>query len=59
MSFKRLSLMALLSILFVGLNGVALGREAPVAKLVDILGSVEYSRDGTEWKPVKIGRAHV
>ena len=53
MSFKRLSLMALLStFLWVGFNGMALGREAPVAKLVDILGSVEYSRDGTEWKPV-------
>ena len=49
---KWLSQVALVGALLMGFNSVAMGREAPVAKIIDIVGSVEYSRDGTEWKAV-------
>jgi len=52
MDVKWLSLAVLLSVLNLGYSSLAAGREAPVAKLMQVEGLVEYSRNGTEWKPV-------
>lgn len=35
------------------LSQSAIGREPPVAKLVQITGAIEYSRNGATWRPVK------
>lgn len=52
MDVKWLSLAVVLGVLSCGFSGLAVGREAPVAKLMQVNGLVEYSRNGTEWKPV-------
>lgn len=41
-----------LSTLLMGFSSAVLAREAPVAKLVQVQGTVEYSRNGTDWRPV-------
>ena len=53
MKLKTLGLSALLLSLFMGLSQVAVAKEPPVAKLVQVEGNVEYSRNGTRWVPVR------
>ena len=35
------------------MNTTAAGREPPLAKLVQVVGGVEYSRNGSTWRPVR------
>lgn len=42
-----------MAMMLLGLSMTASGREPPVSKLVQIEGAVEYSRNGTEWRPVE------
>ncbi|MEM7363899.1 MAG: hypothetical protein AAF525_07725 [Pseudomonadota bacterium] len=37
----------------IGFSNSAIAREAPVAKLVQVEGEVQYSRNGTTWRPVR------
>lgn len=53
MKFKTFSNSVLMAMMLLGLSMTASGREPPIAKLVQIEGTVEYSRNGTEWRPVK------
>ena len=53
MKFKTFSNSVLMAMMLLGLSMTASGREPPVAKLVQIEGTVEYSRNGTEWRPVQ------
>ncbi len=48
-----ITLVLLLSTLLVGYAGSAMGREPPVAKLVQVEGNVEYSRNGDSWRAVR------
>ena len=52
MKFKTFSNAVLMAMMLLGLSMTASGREPPVAKLVQIEGAVEYSRNGTDWRPV-------
>jgi hypothetical protein len=51
MNLKRIGLLALVGTVISAFAGMA-NAGAPVAKLVQIKGDVEYSRNGTSWKPV-------
>ncbi|MCB1645230.1 MAG: hypothetical protein KDI36_07240 [Pseudomonadales bacterium] len=53
MKFKGMGLVLLLGSLLTGFTGMAAAKEPPVAKLVQVEGEVEYSRNGTEWRPVR------
>ena len=53
MKIKTFSNAVLMAMMLLGLSMTASGREPPVAKLVQIQGAVEYSRNGTSWRPVK------
>ena len=52
MKLKTFSNAIFLTLLLLGLSTTAAGREPPVAKLVQIEGAVEYSRNGTDWRPI-------
>lgn len=53
MKFKIAGIGVLLASLLLTLSTTAAGREPPVAKLVQVTGEVEYSRNGTSWRPVR------
>jgi len=53
MNFKLFGVGIVLMSLLMGLNSPSEAREPPVAKLVQVTGSVEFSRNGTSWRPVK------
>jgi hypothetical protein len=52
MKLKTISNALFMTLLLLGLSTTAAGREPPVAKLVQIEGAVEYSRNGKSWRPV-------
>lgn len=49
----NMALTFILSVLLLGISTTADGREPPVAKLVQVEGEVEYSRDGNDWRAVR------
>lgn len=53
MNLKILGLTLLLTSFLVSFNTTAEGREPPIAKLVQVEGDVEYSRNGHTWNPVR------
>lgn len=53
MKAKRLSLGFLVSLLILITSSQVFAKAPPVAKLVQIEGQVEYSRNGTKWNPVR------
>ena len=53
MKAKRLSLGFLVSLLILITSSQVFAKAPPVAKLVQIEGQVEYSRNGTNWNPVR------
>lgn len=53
MNLKILGLVMLLASVITGFSSTASGREPPVAKLVQVEGDVQYSRNGTTWRPVR------
>lgn len=52
MNFKLFGVGIVLMSVLMGFNSPSEAREPPVAKLVQVTGSVEYSRNGTSWRPV-------
>jgi hypothetical protein len=52
MKLKTFSNAVLMAMVLLGLSTTAVGREPPVAKLVQIEGAVEFSRNGDNWRPV-------
>ncbi|MFT5101136.1 MAG: hypothetical protein ACI9HY_003268 [Planctomycetaceae bacterium] len=52
MKFKTFSNLVLMAMMLLGLSTTATGKEPPIAKLEQIEGTVEYSRNGTSWRPV-------
>ena len=52
MKLKTFSNAVMMAIVLLGLSTSAFGREPPVAKLVQVEGSVDYSRNGQDWRPV-------
>ncbi len=53
MKMKQLGLSLLVSLVLSLIGGQVMAKEPPVAKLVQIEGEVEYSRNGTKWSPVR------
>lgn len=53
MNFKMFGIGIVLMSLVMGFSLPSEAREPPVAKLVQVTGTVEYSRNGTSWRPVK------
>ena len=53
MKAKQLSLGFLVSLLILISSSQVFAKAPPVAKLVQIEGQVEYSRNGTDWNPVR------
>ncbi len=53
MKAKQLALGLLFSLLVSITSGQVFAKEPPVAKLVQIEGQVEYSRNGEKWNPVR------
>ena len=53
MKAKQLSLGFLVSLLILITSSQVFAKAPPVAKLVQIEGQVEYSRNGTNWNPVR------
>jgi hypothetical protein len=53
MKAKQLGLCLLVSFLVSITSSQVFAKEPPVAKLVQIEGQVEYSRNGTKWNPVR------
>ena len=53
MKMKQLGLSLLVSLVLSVMGGQVMAKEPPVAKLVQIEGEVEYSRNGTKWSPVR------
>ncbi|MFT7222404.1 MAG: hypothetical protein ACI8Z1_004030, partial [Candidatus Azotimanducaceae bacterium] len=53
MKVKQLGLSIILGLLVALTSGQLFAKEPPVAKLVQIEGEVEYSRNGTKWSPVR------
>jgi hypothetical protein len=51
MNLKQIGLLTLVGTVISVFTGIA-NAGAPVAKLVQVEGDVEYSRNGTDWKPV-------
>lgn len=52
MKFKIVSIGLLLASVLLGFVSSAVAKEPPVAKLVQVSGAVEYSRNGATWRPV-------
>lgn len=53
MKAKYLGTVAAVLTLLLGFTGMAQAKEAPVAKLVQVEGEVEYTRNGVTWRPVR------
>ena len=53
MKLRLMSIGALAFCLLVGMCTSVVAKEPPVAKLVQVEGMVEYSRNGVSWKPVR------
>jgi len=53
MKLKIVSIGLLLASVILGCLSSAIAKEPPVAKLVQVNGAVEYSRNGTTWRPVR------
>ena len=53
MKLRLMSIGALAFCLLVGMCTSVVAKEPPVAKLVQVEGKVEYSRNGISWKPVR------
>lgn len=54
MKLKITGILGLCAALLLGLLGsTALAKEPPLAKLVQVEGKVEYSRNGVKWRPVR------
>jgi hypothetical protein len=53
MKVNKLGLSLLIGLLVSITSGQLLAKEPPVAKIVQIEGDVEYSRNGTRWNPVR------
>jgi len=53
MKFKLMSIGVVAFTLLLGFSTTADGREPPVAKLVQVEGKVEYSRNGATWRPIR------
>jgi hypothetical protein len=53
MKLKVVGLAILFASVISGFTSTVLAREAPVAKLVQVEGDVKYSRNGTNWRPVR------
>lgn len=53
MKLKIVSMGLLLASVMLGFTSTAAAKEPPVAKLVQVTGAVEYSRNGTTWRPVR------
>ncbi len=53
MKVKQMGLTLLVSLMMAVFSGQVSAKEPPVAKLVQIEGEVEYSRNGTKWNPVR------
>ena len=52
MKLKTIGVGVLATFLMLG-SQLSTAKEPPVAKLVQVEGSVEYSRNGTRWNPVR------
>lgn len=53
MKLKLIGILGLCVSLLLGMNVSVFAKEPPVAKLVQVNGSVEYSRNGTDWRKVR------
>lgn len=53
MKAKTIGLGVMIASLLLGLSQATIAREPPVAKLVQVEGQVEYTRNGTRWNPVR------
>ena len=53
MKLKNLGIGMLLATVLLGINQIAIAREPPVAKLVQVEGKVTYTRNGTRWNEVR------
>lgn len=53
MKLKSFSNALFMTLLLLGLSTTAAGREPPVAKMVQIQGDVKYTRNGTNWRPIR------
>lgn len=53
MKLKLIGILGLCASLFLGMSISVVAKEPPVAKLVQVVGSVEYSRNGTTWRKVR------
>jgi len=53
MKLNILGIVVLLAFVMIGFSQTAEGREPPIAKLVQVKGAVEYSRNGKKWRPVR------
>ena len=53
MKSKIVGITTLIAFILLSVSNAAAGREPPVAKLVQVSGEVEYSRNGTTWRDVK------
>lgn len=53
MKVKNMGLVMLVASLMMGFSTAVSAREAPVAKLVQVEGDVQYTRNGTTWRPVR------
>lgn len=53
MKLKLIGILGLCASLFLGMSVSVVAKEPPVAKLVQVVGSVEYSRNGTTWRKVR------
>ena len=49
----KVGLGVLIAFLMLGFSQLSLAKAPPVAKMVQVEGMVEYSRNGTSWKPVR------
>lgn len=53
MKLKLIGILGLCASLFLGMSVSVVAKEPPVAKLTQVVGSVEYSRNGTDWRKVR------
>ena len=53
MRLKLIGILGLCASLLLGMSVSVVAKEPPVAKLVQVVGSVEYSRNGTDWRKVR------
>ena len=53
MKLKLFGILGLCAWLLLGMNVSVVAKEPPVAKLVQVVGSVQYSRNGTDWRKVR------